>query len=207
MPEVEPISRDDLPRGPGVRIVRAAQAGLWEDGHRFLAAAREASERMQREAHEDREASRALGYAEGRAAGAAEASRLVIETTAQVDRYLAGFERDLATLVIHVVRRVLGELDTGELVARAAASAIAELRRGKWLKIMVHPAAIERVRAMLSQPGGESAAAPMTIVGDPALPPTACILASEFSIVDASIDTQIAAVAQALGIPDPDARS
>jgi type III secretion protein L len=189
MPEVEPISRDDLPRGPGVRIVRAAQAGLWEDGHRFLAAAREASERMQREAHEDREASRALGYAEGRAAGAAEASRLVIETTAQVDRYLAGFERDLATLVIHVVRRVLGELDTGELVARAAASAI------------------ERVRAMLSQPGGESAAAPMTIVGDPALPPTACILASEFSIVDASIDTQIAAVAQALGIPDPDARS
>jgi type III secretion protein L len=129
-------------------------------------------------------------------AGANEAARLVSETALKVDRHLTSLEREIGALALNVVRRVLGELDAGELIARAAAQAVGEFRREKWLKVTVHPAAAERVRAVLAalpQDGGPT----VTVESDPALDECACIVASDFAVVDASLEAQLQAFAAA----------
>jgi type III secretion protein L len=200
------IALDDLPAGPGSRIVRAAQVDAWQDGFRFLAAVREAADKVEDNARSTYAAAYAKGYAEGRAAGAIEATRLVRDTTLGVDRYLAKLESEIGALALSVVRRVLGDLDRADLVARAAAQAVAEFRQEKSIKVTVHPAAADRVSkalAGLTQCNG----ATVMVEADPALDEGACIVASDFAAVDASIETQLQAFAAGLPCGEREARS
>jgi type III secretion protein L len=194
--EPNPLSLDDLPREPGVKVLRAAEAAVWQDGFRFLAAVRRAAAQVNEIARKTYAVEYARGFAEGRAAGASEAARLVSETTAKVDRHIASLEQDIGALALNVIRRVLGELDAGDLIARAAAQALGEFRREKWLKVTVHPAAADRVRAALAAlppDGGPT----LTVESDPALDERACIVASDIAVVDASLETQLEAFAAA----------
>jgi type III secretion protein L len=191
------ISLDDLPAGPGTRIVRAAQIEVWQDGYQLLAAVREAAGKVEENARNTYDAAYAKGFAEGRSAGAIEASRLVCDTTLAVDRYLAKLEGEIGALALGVVRRVLGEFDVADVVARAAAQALAEFRQEKFLKVTVHPAAVERVGtalAALTQEGGPT----VTVESDPALDQDACIVTSDFAVVEASIEAQLRALANGL---------
>jgi type III secretion protein L len=190
------ISLDELPAGPGSRIVRAAQVDAWQDGYRFLAAAREAAGKVEENARNAYAAAYAKGFTEGRSAGAIEASRLVRDTTLAVDRYLAKLESEIGALALGVVRRVLGELDIADVVARAAAQALAEFRQAKFVKVTVHPATVDRVStalAALTQEGGT-----VTVESDPALDQGACIVTSDFAVVEASIEAQLRAFANDL---------
>ena len=193
------ISLDDLPRGPGVKILRAEEAGLWQDGYRFLAEARRTAAQAEKKAREIYVAGYQQGVAEGRIAGANEAARLVSETTAKVDRHLAALERDIGALALEVVRRVLGQFDAADLVARTAAQAIAEFRREKWLKVTVHPAAVDQVVTTLAALPRESGPT-VSVEGDPGLAERACIVASDFAVVDAGLEAQLKAFTTAFGV-------
>jgi type III secretion protein L len=201
-----PISLDDLPGAPGSRIVRAAEVDVWQDGYRFLAAVREAAANVEENARSTYAAAYAKGYAEGRGGGAIEASRLVRDTTLAVDRYLAKLEGEIGGLALGVVQRVLGDLDIADVVARAAAQALAEFRQERFLKVTVHPAAVDRVStalAALTQGNG----ATVTVESDSALDQGACIVASDFAVVDASIEAQLRAFAADLRAREGNARS
>jgi type III secretion protein L len=145
------------------------------------------------------------GYAEGRAAGATEASRLVHDTTLAVDRYLAKLEGEIGALAVGVARRVLGELDITDVVARAAAQALAEFRQEKFVKVTVHPAAVDRVSTALAALVQGNGAA-VTVESDAALDQGACIVASDFAVVDASIEAQLHAFAGGFRSREQDAR-
>jgi type III secretion protein L len=189
---------DALATGPGSRIIRAADAEAWESGINFYQQVRQQAERVEAAALASYDAERARGYADGKAEGEREAARLVIETVAAVDRYLAGLEQDVAGLAMNVVRRAMGEFDMADLVARAAAHAAPDFRRSKWLKLTVHPDAVERVSRAVKDvitDGGFCC----SVEADNKLGPDACILASEVAIVDAGIETQLAAFADAFG--------
>jgi type III secretion protein L len=185
-----PISLDELPAEPGSRIVRAADAAAWQDGYRFLEAVREAAGKVEETARAAYTAAYEKGYADGRAAGAIEASRMVRDTTLAVDRYLARLENEIGALALSVVRRMFGDLDVTDLVGRAATRALAEFREEKNLRVTVHPAAADRVTAALAA----SNLAPVTVESDPSLDEGACIVASDFAVVDASIDVQLRAL-------------
>ena len=191
------ISLDELPAGPGARIVRAAQVDAWQDGYKFLAAVREAAGKVEENARNTYAAAYDKGFAEGKSAGAIEAGRLVRDTTLAVDRYLGKLESEIGALALGVVRRVLGELDIADVVARAAAQALSEFRQEKFVKVTVHPAAVDRVSmalAPLTQEGGPS----VTVESDPALDQGACIVTSDFAVVEASIEAQLQAFANDL---------
>src|SRR5262249_1016634 len=172
--ELDQISLDDLPKGPGARIVRAADVDAWQDGYRFLAEVRSAAQRIEETAPQAHSAQFGRDLAEGRMAGASEASRLISETTLKVDRYLRELEREISALALNVVRRVLGKFDVADIVASATVQALDDLRRQKWLKVTVHPVAIERVRiavATLTYHVG----ATLTAEADPSLDHAACV--------------------------------
>ena len=198
MLELSQISVEDLPQGPGARVLRAGEAGAWQDGYRFLAEVKRAAAQVEETARQTYASEYARGFDEGRMAGANEAARLLSETTAKVDRHLAALEQEIGALALEVVRRVIGQLDAADLVTRTAAQAVAEFRREKWLKVTVHPAAADQVvtaLAALPRNGGPT----VTVEADPALDERGCIVASDFAVVDAGIDAQLDAFAAAFG--------
>jgi len=180
-------SSNALPKAPGVKIIRRAEEAAWRDGYRFLEQAKVVYQ-----------AEQARGYAEGKEAGASEAAKLVAETAARTDQYMASLDQQVAILALDIVRRVLGEFDQTELVARAAIHALSDFRREKALRITVHPVAEQRVLQMVS--AGADRQLAISVETDPGMDKGACLIASEFAVVEATIETQLAAIAKALGL-------
>jgi type III secretion protein L len=188
-----------VPRRPNGRILRAAEARAWQDGHTFLDEARRDAQQLRDAARRAYAAEYAQGYEDGKAQGDADAARLVSETAVKVDRYLGGLEAEIINLALDVVRRVLGEFDVSMLVAKAAAQAVAEIRRAKYLKVRLHPASVNRVRDELYAVLRESdLGMRVEIDTDDTLARDACILSTDIAVIDASIDAQLNAFAAAI---------
>jgi type III secretion protein L len=179
-------------------VINARDVKAWRDAFEFV---NEAEKQIAEEKRQAEEAAshlyaseRARGYEDGKA----EATRLISETTLKVDHYLKSIEPQVAQLAMSVVHRVLGNFDTRDLVAAAAGHAVADLRREKQLTVTVHPDAVDRVSKELTRLG-LSSRIEVSVEGNASLEPTACILASDLAVVDASIQTQLAAIAAAIG--------
>lgn len=178
----------DLPREPGARIIRTKDQPAWADGFRFL-------DEAKRVYLEERQ----RGYAEGKEEGAREAAKLVAETALKVDRYVASLDKQIAGLTLDIVRRVLGRFEEAELVAHVAATAIADFRRDKTLKVVVNPAVEARVREFLTGRLSRPEIT-LTVEGDAGLGLTECMISSEATVVNASIETQLEAIGRVLGL-------
>jgi type III secretion protein L len=186
--KLDPNTQLEFSPGSPFEILRANDAALWLEGYRFLA-----------EVKSVRAAECARGYAEGKAAGAAEAALVINDAVVKVDRYLASLDQQIAALAMKIVRRVLGELDAADLIARAATQALTDFRREKNLKVTVHPEAVVRVRAALASHLREAGLAlSLTVEADPALSKEGCVVASDFAVIDASIEAQLDALAKAV---------
>jgi type III secretion protein L len=198
---VDPVSlnRRQPADGPTTgSVLNARDVKAWQDAFEFLNHAEKqiAEEKTQAEETASRlyEAERTRGYEDGKA----EATRLITETTLKVDRYLQSIEPQVAKLAMSVIDRVLGNFDTRDLVAAAAAHAIVDLRREKGLTVSVHPDVVDSVSKEFARLG-LSGRIEVTIEGNPALDRTACIIASDLAVIDASVKTQLAAIAAAIG--------
>jgi type III secretion protein L len=190
MQSTKPGFIEDLPKAPGVKIIRAEEISAWRDGYRFLSEAGKAFE-----------AERARGFSEGMAAASRDAGKLVLETAGKVDRYLGSLEKQIAALSFDIVRRVLGEFDDAELVARSARNALADFRDANAVRIKIHPSAETAVRRMLAERRQDPGIS-FVVQTDDELAERACILSTEFAIIDATLDSQLAAIVQAMGL-DP----
>jgi type III secretion protein L len=193
------LNRQQPADGPTTgSVLNARDVKAWQDAFEFLNHAEKqiAEEKTQAEEAASRlyEAERARGYEDGKA----EATKLITETTLKVDRYLQSIEPQVAKLAMSVVNRVLGNFDTRDLVAAAAAHAIVDLRREKGLTVSVHPDVVDSVSREFARLG-LSGRMEVTIEGNPALDRTACIVASDLAVVDASVQTQLSAIAAAIG--------
>lgn len=190
---------DALPTRPRARILRAAEARAWQDGYGFLDAARREAEEIRLSAREAYAGEYAQGYQDGKAAGEEDAARLVAETVVKVDRYLGSIEKEVVGMALDVVRRMLGDMDVATLVARAARQAVADVRRAKYLKITVHPDAVEEVRTALQAMLEDSGLGlTIEILTDSTLAEGGCIVASDVAVVDASIEAQLASIGAAI---------
>src|SRR5215472_1221063 len=160
--------------GPTGSVLNARDVKAWQDAFEFLNHAEKqiAEDKTQAEEAASRlyASERARGYEDGKA----EATSLVAETTLKVDRYLQSIEPQVAKLAMSVVHRVLGNFDTRDLVAAAAAHAIADLRREKRLTVTVHPDVVDSVSREFARLG-VSGRMEVTIEGNPYIDPTTCI--------------------------------
>lgn len=200
MAEGELSGLERLPSRPSSRVLRPDEVQAWQDGQAFLAAARRETERMREAARRAYASEYARGYEEGKLEGRAEAARLMSEAAIKVDRYLAGLGGEVAGLAIEVVRRVLGEFEVRELVAWAARRAVAEVRRAKYVKLSVHPEAVGAVRAELDRLVAEAGLGfSLEVEADHKLSRDSCILATDAAVLDAGIETQLTAIAAAVG--------
>ena len=135
----------------------------------------------------------AAGHAEGVAAGAAavrdELIRLMQADAVRVEAQRA----DLARLALEVVRRIAADLGSAEMVAALADRAAAAVAPDPAPVVRVHADAVAATRARLDPR--------VTVEADASLAPTECVIATPLGEVRAGLETQLAALARAWGLP------
>ncbi|MDI6836338.1 type III secretion system stator protein SctL [Ciceribacter thiooxidans] len=188
---------NDLPSRPTAKILRQAQAEHWLEGFAFLDAARAEAERQRAEMREIVENGRREGYEAGRLAGERQAAALLVKTTADVNAYMAGLDRQIAELSLAIIEKLLGGFDQAELVARLAQQALQSFQHERDVTITVAPAIAERVSELVRQ-RHTNHALKITVLADPRLDGSKCVLANSIAVVDAGLDTQLSVIRDAL---------
>ncbi|WP_122580272.1 FliH/SctL family protein, partial [Pseudomonas viridiflava] len=176
----------ELPTRPGTRIVRAADAARWIDGYAFVEAAHEEARRVREDSAQWLEQARAEGFEHARRQGAEEAAALLAQTSAQVDRYLAGLETSLAELALNIARQVLGELDGRERLVRCTAQALSAFRQDQVLTLYVTRNEVERLRQHIAQ--GPLSLQALNVEGDDQLEAGQARLGSPAGSVELGLD-------------------
>ena len=188
---------NELPSTPTKRILRQAEGEQWLDGFAFLEAARAEADRQLAGMRDIVETSRREGYEAGRIEGERQAAALLLKTTAEVNAYIAGLERQIAELSLTVVEKLLGRLDQAELVARLAQQALQSFQHERAVTITVAPALADRVAALV-QRHNDNDALKIAVLADPRLDGSKCVLANAVAVVDAGLDTQLSVIRDAL---------
>jgi type III secretion protein L len=196
MHEIEaPVAPRLCPAGP---IVRQEAFGIWSEAQAALDAAERHRKRMRSWTLSAYQRERQRGKDEGLLAGREEAARLVARTAARANSYLNQLERDLPTLVLEMIENLLGQLDPGDLLARAVRNAVIRLRTDGELRLRVAPEQAAVLRAALADIGDENGASMTKIEIDPTLSAGQCVLWSELGNIELGLEAQIRALRQGL---------
>ena len=187
------LTGDTVTPSAGTRVLKASEAAVLLEANAVLDAARERVADMERKAGEAYERRREEGYRDG-----VEEGRL--ETVLSSVEYIEGIEATLVNVVAVAVRKVIGEIDENERIVRIVRNALVTVRNQQHVTIRVAPADEKAVREGLasmlaSVPGGASF---LDVVPDARLERGACLLESELGVVDASLETQLKALENAL---------
>ena len=185
---------------PGVRVLRAGEYARFVEAGQILAAAREQAAAMRDEAERAYEERKQQGYEDGLMEGRLEQAEKMMETAMQAVEYIEGVEDRLVGVVTSAVRKIIGELDDRECTVRVVRNALAAVRSQQRVLIRVSPDDKDSVRQALaamisSTPGGATF---LDVTADPRMKPGDCILECELGVVDASLETQLKAIENAL---------
>ena len=179
-------------------LVPARDVATMQDAAALLVEARRLRERFADDVERARIGAVEQGLAQGREQARAEAETAMTEALARIEAAAAeraGAQRHgVARLAIEVVRRIAGELPSGELVAALAERTAATLSHERGVTVRVAPSLGEAVRLRLaSRPE-------LTVEPDPALADTDCVLETPLGRTRAGLDTQLAAIERAWGL-------
>jgi type III secretion protein L len=179
---------------PAGRVIRAKDLVAWSEGDGYLAAARAEAKRIVAAAEADRDRLIEQGRQAGERAGAAAISQRVADATQRLDQLLASSEDWIAELVVDTVERILGGLDRRETTRAAATAALRSFRHARRLSVRVPPDDVAWIERGLDADLDPALRALLVIQPDPHLGAGRCVVASEFGLVEAGIDEQIAAL-------------
>jgi flagellar biosynthesis/type III secretory pathway protein FliH len=193
-------------------VLRAAEVPLLQDAHalreRWVDLVQHEGDRQARAAQEA-EAARAAAAAEGRVQGREEGRREARERLAATLVSLAQasaqererLQASVGALALQVARKLLGRLPDDTLLAALADTAARETLTAPPLALVVHPERADAVRTQLAALArDDDAALRFEVRADAACAPDTCRLETEHGTVDASLDAQLARLAQAWGI-------
>jgi len=138
---------------------------------------------------------RELGIEQGRADYAA----TMVEATARMESAFVCLEARLVKTVMDALQAILHEIGERAVMERLVRRTLANSSRTNGLRLVVAAQQFELVNELLAPVLAQFPEIQFVdVVKDPAGVPGMCVLESEFGIVDASLDTQIAAVREGL---------
>lgn len=134
---------------------------------------------------------RELGIEQGRAEYAAS----MVEASARMESSFICLEARLVKTIMDALQAILHEIGERTVMERLVRRTLANSSRKHSLRLIVASQQFDTVNALLSPVLAEFPEIEFVdVVRDPAGVPGMCVLESEFGIVDASLDTQIAAI-------------
>lgn len=192
MARLAPLKLDGALAG---RVLRAPEAGLAMEAEALLAASRAEAERIRQAARLDADRIREEARREGLAAVEAEAQDRFFAITEASINQLARTEERIISLAIDIARRIIGDLPDHEAAERLARAALRRAAGSGMVRLRVAPAHAamlrERVSALLTE--GRSRL-DIVVTDDPTINDTGCILETDAGMLDATIESQLAAI-------------
>ena len=184
---------------PESKVVKRAEYAVLVEAQEIIDKAKREAEAITRRARTELEAERQRGYHEGREQAAAEMAEKIMGTVNEGAAYLQKIEALLVEVVDQALRRVLGEIDQHEVIARVVNRALESVRKKSDVTIRVSPSQAEYLQQRLKEMVSQSPhAGSLQVQPDNRLNNDACVLETDVGIVDASIQTQLKAIENAL---------
>jgi len=184
----------------GQKILKAGEAADYLTVLELLAKLKARGEEQDQAAEAAYKKSQEDGYRDGLEAGRLEYADKIMETVLSSVEYLENLEVRLVKLVGEVTRKLLGEMDSQEVIVRLVRQALTAVRAERKLLIRVSAREEAVVRTglagLLKRPEGGTGF--LEVAADPDLPPGSCLLESEMGVVEASLETQLRNLEKAL---------
>ncbi|MDR2419952.1 MAG: HrpE/YscL family type III secretion apparatus protein [Puniceicoccales bacterium] len=165
----------------------------------LLQKAKESCDKMLKEAAQRFKQEESRGHAEGLENAKAEIAQKLIELTQRQEEAWAQLEQGMGKVTVQALERVLGEMDSGEVTVRIVKNALKAVRGQKQATLKVSAADATAVRERLDEilrVNGEVKY--LDIVADSHLAHGTCFLETEYGVIDASLETQLAAIQAAM---------
>lgn len=183
---------------PGLKVIKAAEYALFSSVAAVLDQARENAARIAREAEAAFHEQKARGYRDGLEKARQAMAEATLANTLAIDEYQRNLQEQTIGLVMAVVRKVLLGIDPQDLVAAQVKKALESMKTRRQVLVRIHPAKAESLNRKLADimeayPGIKL----LEIKPDNTLAPDSMVLESETGIVDATLETQLAAIEKA----------
>lgn len=184
---------------PATRLVKAKDYRILVAAETLIADAQRQAETILAEAEREAETRKRQGYEEGLARGKMEMATQMIDTVERTVSYFAQIEDAVVGLVLHALRKILGEFREEELLRRVVRQALQVVHTQHQIKIRVAPEQQTALNQHLSELlAGYKGIGFAEVVADARLGQQDCVLETEIGVVDASLDVQLQALERAL---------
>ena len=182
----------------GTRVLRATDVAAWGEAEALIASAKAQADALMAGAQAAFNEEKQRGYAEGLAEAQMEQVEKMIDSVSRTVDYFSSVETKMVALVMSAVRKIIDGYDDTGRVLIVVKSALSVVRNQKQMTLRLHPQQVDPVRGRVNDllsayPG----VGYLDIVPDGRLEKEACILESEIGLVEASIESQIAALESA----------
>lgn len=182
-------------------VLRAAEVPVLQDAQRLCAELAELqraeAQRIAAVLETARAEGQQQGLEDGRRAAREELSSALLQLGRAAERERDRLRRDTGALALQVVRKLLGRFAADEVLAALAQAAAAEVVPAQPLVLAVHPDRAGAVRARLAALDAAGPAMAIEVRGDAACAIDACRLETAHGAIDASLEGQLARLAQA----------
>ena len=183
---------------PACKVLSASELHTLQAAQEAIEAANAQAAQIVARAQAAYEAEMQRGYQEGKEEARMEQAEQMIETVSRNVEYFSKVETRMVDLVMQAVQKIVSDFDDRERVLITVRNVLSVVRNQKQMTLRLHPQQVEAVRARVTQlladyPG----VGYLDLVADSRLQPDACIVESEIGLVEASTESQLAALRQA----------
>ncbi|MBA1143896.1 MULTISPECIES: FliH/SctL family protein [Mesorhizobium] len=180
--------------GPG-RVVPAGSAQALVDAEQLLVQARREAEAIVDAAHDCARAIEAAAKEAGLAAAQAEIQAGLTAIATQALRITAQYEEQIIDIGLQIARRIIDTIEPEEAAVQIALRTLKFAGGNALVRLRVSPSLLEAVRNRLDDilPAATSRAV-IDLVGDARVKDAGCILETDAGLVEATIESQLAAI-------------
>lgn len=192
------IDPEGLELAPGTLLLKADEWARFSEAETLIQAARAEAEAMRLRAAQAYEEEKARGLEDGLKQGKMEHAEKMIDTVLKALDYISGLESGMVALVGDALRKILGEIPPDELIVKVVRQALAMVQNRQRVTLRLSPEDEALVSAGLEEilrpyPGIKA----IDVLADGRLSRGDCLLESEMGVIDASVETQLKAIANA----------
>ncbi len=187
--QVDELAQDWQPTGA---LVKADDYRKLLDADALLAQTREQAERIVAEAQGEFLRQKAAGYETGLEEARHEATNQAVQTAQQLCRHARELESQLVEVVTSAVERIVGELDAHDRIVMLIKTALPEFAGQSKVSVLVHPEQVPALERKLEElRSGQAGLDILDVSSDARVAQDTCVLATQWHVVDASLNVQL----------------
>ncbi len=181
---------------PGVKVIKSAEYMQYKSAKDLWHKSQQDIKKNKAEAEELKLQSIETGLNKGAEEAKARMASQMMKSASSLVSQLSNIEKDLTQVVVSAVRKIISDYDDEKLVFEAVKKGLQPVYNSQRVAIRVNPESIPFLSSQLDSLKHEIDF--LEILPDAKLKATDCIIESDIGIVDASIDSQLQAIEEAV---------